>query len=301
MVSGLDGGVSAGPARGMRSRTWRRSHTYSFIRDAHRAAARGSPLGAGFQPRGEGNGADRSHAGDRREGARTDAALRQRCRPRAVSHHYRRRTPGSSPPTSVAVSRSVPVPPPTVGLNEDGPLRRPLPGRLESHDADPGLDRRDRLRETAGMEPSVSAVAVSRVSTRWGMPAAAVHHDLQMAAGRGLAAGIGMSLRARERSRRSARHPDRYGRGHGRSPARWAHSEIHNRVAPGARRRPGRRPRHFSPARVLGGRHRGADRKRFDRGALIRPIVMRTADRAPSASAGRGLSTRARCKTSMRR
>ncbi len=40
-VSGLDGGVSAGPARGMRSRTWRRSHTYSSIRDAHRAAARG--------------------------------------------------------------------------------------------------------------------------------------------------------------------------------------------------------------------------------------------------------------------
>ena len=122
-----------------------------------------------------------------------------------------------------------------------------------------------------------------------------------MAAGRGLAAGIGMSLRARERSRRSARHPDRYGRGRGRSPARRAHSEIHNRVAPGARRRPGRRPRHFSPARVLGGRHRGADRKRFDRGALIRPIVMRTADRAPSASAGGGLSTRTRCKTSMPR
>ena len=43
---------------------------------------------------------------------------------------------------------SVPVTPPTVGLNEVGPLRCPLPGRLESHDADPGLDRRDRPRET---------------------------------------------------------------------------------------------------------------------------------------------------------
>ena len=148
MVSGLDGGVSAGPVRGMRSRTWRRSHTYSSIRDAHRAAARGPPLGAGFQPRGEGNGADRSHAGDRREGARTDAALRQRCRPRAVSHHYRRERLEVRRLLRLPYRGSVPVPPPTVGLNEDGPLRRPLPGRLESHDADARLDRRDRPRET---------------------------------------------------------------------------------------------------------------------------------------------------------
>ena len=71
----LTAAVSTGPARGMRSRTWRRSHVYSSIRDAHRAAARGPPLGAGLQPRGEGNGAVRSHAGDHREGARPAATV----------------------------------------------------------------------------------------------------------------------------------------------------------------------------------------------------------------------------------
>ena len=43
MVSGLDGGVSAGPARGMRSRTWRRSHTYDG--EAGNARDRGAGLG----------------------------------------------------------------------------------------------------------------------------------------------------------------------------------------------------------------------------------------------------------------
>ena len=88
--------------------------------------------------------------------------------------------------------------PPTVGLNEDGPLRRPLPGRLESHDADPGLDRRDRPREArwdrtrrlcrrrptcsivdreAGLhghgDRYMSPLRPLSSSTRWGMPPAA--------------------------------------------------------------------------------------------------------------------------------
>ena len=80
----LTAAVSAGPARGMRSRTWRRSHTYSSIGDAHRAAVRGPSLGTGFQPRGEGHGPGGGDAGDPRDGAPPDAALRQRCRPRAL-------------------------------------------------------------------------------------------------------------------------------------------------------------------------------------------------------------------------
>ena len=100
--------------------------------------------------------------------------------------------------------------PSTVGLNEDGPLRRPLPGRLESHDADPGLDRRDRPREVrwdrtrrlCGPRPTCSivdreaglhgawrsvqvAVAAAVVVDPLGYAASGVHHDLLMAAGRG--------------------------------------------------------------------------------------------------------------------
>ena len=119
--------VSAGPARVMRSRTWRRPHTYSSIRDAHRAAARVPSLGTGFQPRGEGHGAVRSDAGDRREGAPPDAALRQRRRPRALSHHYRRERLEVRRLLRLPYRGFVPVTPPTVGLNEDQTLDAPAP------------------------------------------------------------------------------------------------------------------------------------------------------------------------------
>ena len=178
-----------GPARVMRSRTWRRFHTYSSIRDAHRAAACVPSLGTGFQPRGEGHGAGRGDTGDRREGAPPDAALRQRCRPRALSHHYRRERLEVRCLLRLPYRGFVPVAPATVGLNEDQTLeapspavvslttptpawsggkdrerrptcssgdqeaglhgtaiRRPSPGRRESHYADPGLVRRERPR-----------------------------------------------------------------------------------------------------------------------------------------------------------
>ena len=38
---------------------------------------------------------------------------------------------------------SVPMIPPNVGMNEDGPSRLPLPSSRESHNAGAGVDRRD--------------------------------------------------------------------------------------------------------------------------------------------------------------
>ena len=81
------------------------------------------------------------------EGAPPDAALRQRCRPCAIPHHYRRRTPGSSPPTSVAVSRTCSRHPADRRIeSRTDPRGGRAPGRHESRDADPGLYRRDRPR-----------------------------------------------------------------------------------------------------------------------------------------------------------
>lgn len=81
-----------------------------------------------------------------KELAPPDAALRQRCRPRALSHHYRRERLEVRCLLRLPYRGFVPVTPATVGLNEDQTLEAPLPGRRESHYADPGLVRRERPR-----------------------------------------------------------------------------------------------------------------------------------------------------------
>ena len=97
------------------------------------------------------------------------------------------------------------MPPPTVGLNEVGPLRRPLPGRLESHDADPGLDRRDRPRETR-WDRTRERLCRRRprgsiVDREAGLHGMAIDAGRGRGRCRGLAAGIGISLRTREAER----------------------------------------------------------------------------------------------------
>ena len=154
---------------------------------------------------------DRSHAGDRREGARTDAALRQRCRPRAVSHHYRRvpsRTPGSSPPTSVAVSRICSRDPADRRIERGRTLEAPAPrpsgvSRRRPRPGPAGQTARNPLGSNPGASlPSPSTCSI--VVREAGLHGMAIDAGRGRGRCRGLAAGIGISLRTRERSGRSA-------------------------------------------------------------------------------------------------
>ena len=178
----------------------------------------------------------------------------------------------------------VPVTPPTVGLKAGlevaappavmslvtptpactGEIDRERRPRCSIVDREAGAAwRRDPCRS-----PSLSS------SSRSGVPPAAVHHDGLMAAGRILADGIGMSPGARERVRRFGPAPRSVRSSARCSPARRLipSCAIASLVAlvVGLVDRLG-----TSRLRACwGDRHRGADRKRLDWVALIRPMVM---------------------------
>ncbi len=166
---------------------------------------RGRSLGTGFQPRGAGHGSGGSDAGDPREGAPPDAALRQRCRLRESSHHCRRECLEVRRLFRLPY-RGLSVTPPTVGLKAGRTLEvAGHPAVMSLVTPTPAcsgeIDRERRPRcSIVDRDPCRSPSLSS--SSRSGVPPAAVHHDGLMAAGRILADGIGTSPGARERARR---------------------------------------------------------------------------------------------------
>ena len=175
---------------------------------------------------------------------------------------------------------------PREGAPPDAALRRP---RCSIVDREAGAAwRRDPCRS-----PSLSS------SSRSGVPPAAVHHDRLMAAGRVLAAGIGMSPGARERLRRFGPAPRSVRSSATCGPARRLipSCAIGSLVAlvVGLVDRLG-----TSRLRACWGTGIKAPiGKRLDWVALIRPMVCER--RAPPGPVGGGLPTGHGCKISMRR
>ena len=148
---------------------------------------------------------------DPRDGAPPDAALRQRCRPRALSHHYRRECLEVRRLFRLPYRGLVPVTPPTIGLKAGRTLEMDTPPAVMSlvtptpactgeidRERRPRCSIVDRAAGAAWRRDPCRSPSLSS-SPRSGVPPAAVHHDGLMAAGRILADGIGMSPGARER------------------------------------------------------------------------------------------------------